>query len=169
MGVLNTAYLLLGSNEGERETILSLTRHSISSSVGQIVASSSIYESEPWGFEDERNFLNQVIKIKTELAPMDLLTMIHEVEESIGRKRSTGEGYESRIIDIDILFYNEYILNLEGLVIPHPRIRERRFVLAPMNEIDSSMIHPVHNKPLKELLFECDDKLHVDLFEYYAS
>ncbi len=156
--------LLLGSNLGDREEILEKVKKEILSKAGQIVKSSSVYETEPWGFVAESRFLNQVIIIDTKLKPGQLLTVILEIEEGFGRRRD-NEKFESRILDIDILFYDDRIINEKDLIIPHPRIQERMFVLKPLVEISEDLIHPVLKKSIKCLFDNCIDKLKVEVFK----
>lgn len=156
---MNSAYLLLGSNLGDRFALLQGARKEISSTVGKISKESSVYESEPWGFHSDNKFLNQVIRIETELRPIELLTEILRIESKLGRNRIGEKGYTSRLIDIDILFYNDEIILEEKLTIPHPKIPDRMFTLLPLFEIEPYLIHPVSGKPVADLLKECKDKL----------
>ena len=162
---MNTAYLLLGSNLNDRQGMLSEAGKLVESRIGSIVNTSSVYETEPWGFRSDKLFLNQVMKVSTLMAPVELLTTIHSIEELLGRERPPEGVYVSRAIDIDILFYNEHVLNLDGLVIPHPRMHHRRFTLLPMNELNHKLVHPILNKSIQKLLDSCDDDMAVELFE----
>jgi len=157
---MNEAYLLTGGNMGDRVSFLSEARNKIEKYCGRIIQASSIYETAAWGMEDQESFLNQVLLVNTELSPGTLLTTILEIEESLGRKRDTRYG--PRTIDIDILFYDDEIINEEGLHIPHPRMQERRFVLMPLSELAPHKIHPVLLKPVEQLLKECPDQLAVN-------
>ena len=165
--MMNTAYLLLGSNLNDRQRMLSESRKLVESRIGRIISTSSVYETEPWGFQAEHLFLNQVLKVNTVMAPVELLTTIHSIEEQQGRVTSPEGEYTSRAIDIDILFYNEHVLKLDGLVIPHPRMHHRRFSLLPMNELDHKLVHPVLNQSIQKLLHSCDDEMAVELFEIF--
>ena len=162
-----SAYLLLGSNLGDRETNLGLARSLIGNSVGIILQSSKIYESAAWGKEDQPDFLNQVIKIQTTLNPHALLEKLIWAETSLGRLREIKWG--ERIIDIDILFYENEIVEDKALTIPHPGIPKRRFTLLPLNEIAPSLVHPELKKTMTELLDECPDKLDVWIFPVTSS
>jgi 2-amino-4-hydroxy-6-hydroxymethyldihydropteridine diphosphokinase len=123
-----------------------------------VTSFSHIYETEPWGFESENTFLNIVLKVQTELKPVALLRKIHGIENQLGRVRNDTQ-YSSRIVDIDILFYNNIIINRKNMQIPHPRVSERRFVLVPLCEIEPDGIHPVLGKSFSNMLDECrDDK-----------
>ena len=128
--------------------------------VGLITLVSSIYETEPWGFRSETSFLNMAVKVETKLSPSGLLGRILMIEAMMGRLRE-GKGYKSRIIDIDILLFGSRIVDNKVLVIPHPRIHDRRFVLVPLAEIGGEIIHPVLKKSILELLTECNDNSNV--------
>lgn len=158
---MNFAYLLLGSNMNNRCALLQRAREELAMAIGKISKESSVYESEPWGFHSEKFFLNQVVRIETELRPIELLAEILKIENKLGRNRTVNEGYSSRKIDIDILFYNDEIISEEKLTIPHPKIPDRMFTLLPLFEIDRSMIHPVSGKSVSDLIKECKDKLSV--------
>ena len=147
--------LSLGSNLDNREENLFDCYNKLSNLLGKAISSSNIYESEAWGF-DADPFLNQVLIFNTNLNPESLLKEILTIENEMGRKRSKA-GYESRKIDIDILFYDTIIYKSESLVIPHPLLQERMFVLKPLNEISSEFIHPVLNFPVKEIYLNCMD------------
>jgi len=128
--------------------------------VGEIAKLSSVYESEPWGFDCESSFLNQVLIIETENPPEKLLEQIQNIERKLGRVRNK-KGFAARTMDIDILFYNDIVLNTETLKIPHPAIQNRRFTLLPLSEILPFKTHPIIKKTIEKLLIECDDKLWV--------
>jgi 2-amino-4-hydroxy-6-hydroxymethyldihydropteridine diphosphokinase len=156
---MNKAYLLTGGNEGDRFLHMQEARANIELICGQLLQVSSLYETAPWGKTDQPDFLNQIILIDTKLSPEELLHAILSIEEMGGRKRTVKNA--PRTIDIDILFYNELILEKPGLSIPHPRIADRRFVLVPLNEISPGFIHPVIGKTIHQLLLECKDELGV--------
>ena len=153
---MNTAYLSLGSNEGNREQWLAKACALLADSCGALAQRSAIYETAAWGLTDQPAFLNMAVSLQTSLDPAALLAGILSIELSLGRQRIIKWG--PRIIDIDILFYNNLIINTPTLTIPHPFLHERRFVLAPLAEIASGYIHPVFNKSVSELLAACTDK-----------
>jgi 2-amino-4-hydroxy-6-hydroxymethyldihydropteridine diphosphokinase len=155
---MNSSYLLIGGNEGDREAALSEARTHLETG-GAIAKASSLYETAPWGRTDQPWFLNQALLLETPAdAPALLKTLLH-IEERMGRKRL--EKYGSRRIDIDILFFNDAIVRLPDLVIPHPEIANRRFVLEPLNEIAPDFCHPVLHQTVRELLLACTDRLEV--------
>jgi len=154
---MKPVFLGIGTNLGEREENLRKAIKLIEEHIGSITEESSVYETEPWGFQSETSFFNMVIKIETNLTPSGLLGRILMIEAMMGRLRE-GQGYKSRIIDIDILFFGSRIFENKILKIPHPRIQERRFVLVPLSEIAGDLLHPVFKKSIKELLQECKDK-----------
>lgn len=155
----NIAYLLLGSNIGDRFEYLSKARTAISEQSGRIFISSGIYETSAWGLEDQEPFLNQAIGIETNKKPDDLLRIIHIIEGSLGRKRIVK--WDSRVIDIDILFYNDQQIKSKNLVVPHPLLHLRNFALIPMLEIAPKLIHPEIGKSISELLSNTSDKQEV--------
>lgn len=156
----NYIFLGLGTNLGDREAWLQKAIEAIRKSVGKIDSYSDIYETDPWGFQSESKFLNMVIRVGTELKPSVLLKRLLVIEGRLGRIRESDQ-YESRTIDIDILLYGNVIINKPELVIPHPMIRDRRFVLVPLCDIAPEMIHPVLKKTFATLLKECSDEREV--------
>jgi len=155
-----TIYLLLGGNLGDKERIFSEARISLIDRVGEIRLQSAVYETEPWGFESPDLFWNQVLEISTSLPPEEVLAQTQMIEQELGRIRKEPQ-YSSRVIDIDILFYGNQIINQENLVIPHPRIQERKFTLVPLCEIAPNYIHPVFQKSIRQLFGESTDVLSV--------
>jgi 2-amino-4-hydroxy-6-hydroxymethyldihydropteridine diphosphokinase len=149
-------FLLLGSNVPEKRSILSQAAGLIEKEAGIIIHRSSVYETEPWGFEAEESFYNQVLQMRTSLPAIVILEKCIAIELEMGRKR-TGRRYESRIIDIDILFYGSLIMKSPQIEIPHPRLHLRRFTLEPLNEIAPDLIHPRLRKKISYLLNECRD------------
>lgn len=161
---MEEAILLLGGNLGNRELALAQAMEKIEEQVGEIIAHSSIYESEPWGFENKNQFLNQVIKVNTKLTPEQLLAKLLGIELSLGRIR-TGK-LSARNIDLDILFYGNKIINTPTLTIPHPRISERLFTLLPLAEITKNMNLPALNNTAQELIKVCSDKSKIHIWNY---
>lgn len=150
-------FLSLGSNLGNRKENLAKVILEIDKNIGHISVLSGIYETTAWGFQSENNFLNQVIIVMTDLEPSQLINRCLDIERIMGRERGEPGKYESRIIDIDILFYGESIVKEDNLVIPHPHLQNRRFILEPLNEIASYLIHPLLGKTISMLLEECTD------------
>jgi len=155
--MLKEAYIGLGTNLGNREENLKKAIENIITSVGEVISFSGIYVTEPWGFRSEDNFLNMVILINTRLKAVDLLKQLLKIEMQMGRVRETKK-YTSRVIDIDILLYENEIINKPYLKIPHPMIQERKFVLVPLCDIAPEMIHPVLKQTFAALLEECKDE-----------
>jgi len=155
------AYLLLGSNMGDRFAILRTAIKTISEQIGVVQRLSSVYQTAPWGFQAETPFLNQVALVKTNLSPEELLAKTQEIETALGRKR-TDNGFSSRPIDIDILFYDDYIIYQKNLIVPHLHLHKRKFVLVPLHEIAPTLLHPVTHKSITNLLNNCTDNLQVE-------
>ena len=148
-------YLSIGSNKGNRYSFIKEAIELIQKDIGLVTLKSKIYETKSWGFRSD-DFLNICLMIKSELIPAELLKKTQNVEEIIGRKRNSSE-ISAREIDIDILFYSDEIVDQKDLIIPHPRLHLRNFVLYPLNDIASDFIHPILKKPINELLEECED------------
>jgi 2-amino-4-hydroxy-6-hydroxymethyldihydropteridine diphosphokinase len=149
----HTIYLALGSNLGDRQGNLETAIQSMGSEI-QVLKRSSIYETPPWGFEDQPAFLNMVFQAETQFSPWKLLKTLKKLEGSMGRQPTFRNG--PRLIDIDILFYDQMDFEQSGLVIPHPRIAERTFVLVPLAEIAPTFVHPVLQVTIRELLAELE-------------
>ena len=160
---MNRVYIQLGSNLGDREGYLKQSQVMLIDEIGLIIKKSSIYESSPWGVENQGSFLNQVLLLETDVKPFDLLDIILNIEKEMGRVRI--EKWGERIIDIDILFYNDEIIETNNLCIPHPYISKRRFVLSPLDEIAKNYIHPILHKTINKLLLECLDEEKVSIYE----
>ncbi len=159
---MNEIYLSLGSNQGDRIENLREAVKNIEKQIGQTVKVSSYYETEPWGFTDNTNFINQVIKIKSDLTPDNVLAKSLEIEKVLGRKRKASkQRYSSRNIDIDVLFIDDMIINTESLTVPHAHIHKRNFVLQPLCEIAPSLVHPIIQKNISQLTEECVDDMQV--------
>ncbi len=161
---MEESILLLGSNLGNRELAMAQAMEKIEEQVGEIIAHSSIFESEAWGFEDKNLFLNQAIKVNTELSPQQLLNTLLEIEHSLGRVR-TGK-LSARTIDLDILFYGNQKINTDKLTIPHPRISDRLFTLLPLAEITKNEPLPVLETTAQELIKNCSDKSEIRIWNY---
>ena len=158
---MNNVFLILGGNLGERDKNLAEAVKEIGKSAGIIKRSSAIYETEPWGVENQPNYYNQVVEILTDHDAESLMNILLNIEKNMGRSR-TGK-YDARNIDIDILFFNDEIISSNTLTIPHPRLHERRFVLMPMNEIAPEFVHPTLNRSISQLLKETADNGKVSL------
>ena len=155
-------YLLLGTNLGDKFLNLQRSKTGVEELMGPIIKQSSIYKTAAWGIENQDPFLNQVIKIQSKLSPEQILDKIIIVERSMGRVR---EGkWKERIIDVDLLYYYDQIIQTQQLQVPHRELQNRKFTLAPLVEIAASEIHPVFQKTQKELYELCEDKLEVELF-----
>lgn len=152
-------YLLLGGNLGDRRKYIALAIAEIEAKIGNITKRSSLYETASWGKHDQPDFFNQVIEVKTSLNPQELLSGILSIEAQLGRKRI--EKWGSRIIDIDILLYQDQVINEPELIVPHPYLAFRRFCLMPLCEIAPEFIHPLLKKNIQELLIELSDDLFV--------
>ena len=151
---MSKIYLSIGSNKGNRYSQIKEALKLIREDLGEIISISKIYETKSWGFESEK-FINLCIAIKSELSPDKLLFSINNIEEKIGRKRDSKK-VNAREIDIDIIFYSNKTVNQKELIIPHPRLELRNFVLVPLSEIASDFVHPILLKSVKELL-ECSN------------
>jgi 2-amino-4-hydroxy-6-hydroxymethyldihydropteridine diphosphokinase len=162
---MNVTYLCLGGNIGDREKALSHAILKINEQVGNIVAKSTIYETEAWGVENQQAYLNQCLKVETNLKSYELIDALLVIEKELGRERIINHTYEPRTIDIDILFYNNDIINESKLLVPHPRLHLRKFVLIPLEEIASNYLHPLLNKTIFNLLSECEDTSDVKQFK----
>jgi 2-amino-4-hydroxy-6-hydroxymethyldihydropteridine diphosphokinase len=158
---MGEVFILLGGNVGDKYKIFAKTLKLIGERIGMVTKVSSVYETEPWGFVSEL-FWNQAIILQTTLNPHEILNQTREIEIEIGRTRKS-HVYEARVIDIDLLFYDDLQLNTPDLTLPHPRMGERKFVLVPLNEIAPDKIHPVSGFKIKEMLRQCSDPLRVEL------
>ena len=161
---MKNVYLGIGTNLGDREGNLVRAIKLVEEHIGPVKRVSSVYETEPWGFQSENCFLNMAVEVETSLRPSGLLGRILMIESLLGRLRK-GKEYRSRIIDIDILFYDKQVMEKKVLFIPHPRIHERRFVLVPLSEIAGDLVHPVLGRSIRELLEECPDKSKVEKYK----
>ena len=156
--------ILLGSNLGNRQEYLNQASNLIEKRIGKIVLNSSVYETEPWGFTDSGFFLNKVVCLDFSPEPEILLENLIQIEIDMGRKR-TGSQYVSRLIDLDILFYEDRIIESRNLEIPHPKLHLRKFTLIPLKELFQNFVHPKLGKTINELLEACNDPLVVKKYK----
>ncbi len=156
---MNTAVILLGTNKGDMQLNLENAKKHVSDEVGKIFEVSSIYKTDPWGNKDQADFLNQIIVVSTALNASELIKTLLEIESQMGRERKVK--WEPRLIDLDIIYFNDDIIQEPNLTIPHKHLHERRFVLKPLAEILPDMVHPVFGKKNKELLEALTDGLNV--------
>ena len=155
----NTVVLLIGGNQGDRVTLLMRAIGEIACRIGTVSLVSSIYETEPWGFDAEQSFLNLAVVVDTDLSAEEVLKKALEIEKELGRKRDgTKSGYASRPMDIDLIFFNNDVIDTDELQLPHPRMHIRRFVLEPLAQIIPDFKHPKLRKSIRQLLEECADK-----------
>lgn len=155
------AYLLLGSNLGDRLNYLEQAIRQIDRQVGKVISRSSVYETEAWGKEDQPGFLNIALLIQTSLDPTSVLKKVLQIEESLGRIRD--ERWGARLIDIDIILYGNQIIDISGVLqIPHPEMQHRKFVLQPLHEIAPEVVHPKLKQTISTLLSQLEDPLNVE-------
>lgn len=147
----NIVHLSLGTNMGERAKNLQIALDEINK-ITQINKKSKTYQTSPVGFRDQEDFFNMAIEIQTELNPIELIVKLQEIEHKMGRQREIPNG--PRIIDLDIIFFNNQIINNPDLKIPHPRMHKRNFVLEPLNEISPTKKHPLLNQTVEQLYQE---------------
>lgn len=145
------AYLSLGTNLGNKRRNLITAAALLAERVGDILALSGFYETEPWGFDSENTFLNAALKLRTSLSPSALLTVTQAIEKELGRTVKSKDFYQDRVIDIDILLYDDLVLDTVDLKIPHPLMEKRAFVLNPLSEIAPFVVHPILKQSIKDL------------------
>ncbi|MBR6082173.1 MAG: 2-amino-4-hydroxy-6-hydroxymethyldihydropteridine diphosphokinase [Salinivirgaceae bacterium] len=154
---MEKVYLCLGGNIGDTRNYLQNAVAIIGRRIGRVVSQSAVYQSEPWGFNAEQMFLNQVVVAETELEPHAVLELCLQIEAELGRTRS-GNGYEPRTIDIDIVFFGQQIISQPDLQVPHPLMHRRNFVLRPLCDVAADFVHPVLGLTVRQLADICDDK-----------
>jgi 2-amino-4-hydroxy-6-hydroxymethyldihydropteridine diphosphokinase len=160
---MNKAYLLTGSNMGDRLNYLNLAAEHLLLNSCNILQRSSVYETAAWGKTDQPAFLNQALLVETTMPATELLSLLLTIEKKTGRERKEKNG--PRTLDIDILLFNDHIITTLELTIPHPELQNRRFALMPLAEIAGDKKHPVIRKPINELLADCKDPLLVKQLE----
>lgn len=164
-------FFSLGSNQGNRLGRLVSATKLIGYQVGRLIDFSEVVETEPWGFDAETNFYNLVLVVETRLSPEQVLKTILEIEETLGRVRS-GANYRSRTIDIDILFYDDKRIEVDNLIIPHPLLHKRKFVMQPLCTVAPGLVHPVLGASISVLLTQLEDKSPIEVAvakEIFAS
>ncbi len=154
---MHKVFLGIGGNVGNKQKNFNEALILVEKHLGEIVKTSSIYETPPWGFHADENFWNQAILIKTDLSAHILISEIHKIEMHFGRQREADGHYSSREMDIDILYFDEEHIENESLTVPHPRIAQRKFVLVPLVEIDPDFVHPLLHQSNFQLLENCKD------------
>ena len=149
-----SAYLALGTNIGNKRRNMITAAALLAERVGDVLALSGFYETEPWGFQSENTFLNAALQLETSLSPLELLKATQQIEVEMGRTQKSNGTYHDRIIDIDILLYDDLILQTPELTLPHPLMQDRRFVMEPLLEIAPNVVHPVFKKTVVSLMRE---------------
>ncbi len=158
-----TAYLLIGSNKGDRKTFLAQAVEKIHRMVGRVTQKSKLYETQAWGVTNQSDFINQAVAVETSLNPHKLLEQILKIENEMGRERTTK--WAERTIDIDILLYDNFVVNEPNLVIPHPELPKRNFALIPLMEIAGEFEHPVLGLTIEDIYMESKDPLDVFMLD----
>lgn len=157
-------YLSLGSNDGDRIENLRAAIELITARIGEVRKQSSFYQTPPLGFEAETDFINCCLEISTVLSPINLLKKTQEIEHELGRKHTESVGYSSRTIDIDTIIYGTIVMQSPELTLPHPRFRERKFVLVPLCELNKIGIDPITHLNMSQLLANCKDPSRVEIY-----
>jgi 2-amino-4-hydroxy-6-hydroxymethyldihydropteridine diphosphokinase len=154
---MNVVFLGIGGNLGNRIKNINDALKMINTEIGKITNCSSFYLTESWGFKHNKYFLNAVVEVRTKLNPNETLEQCFSIEKKLHRTRTASQNYTGRTMDIDILFFNDFIINIYDLKIPHPHLHKRNFVLYPLAEISEDLVHPVYNKKIIQLKNECND------------
>ena len=162
---MHIVYLHTGSNVGNRQQQLEEAVKKIEIAVGKIVTVSSIYETSAWGNTDQADFLNQAVAVQTTLSPQQVLEQVLAIEHQMGRVRHADQRWQPRAIDIDILLFGELMVIEKNLTIPHPELHKRNFVLVPLMEIAPELLHPVFQKAIEDIYFDCEDECDVLIYE----
>lgn len=155
---MHNVFLGIGGNIGNKQKNFAEVYTIIEKQIGTIIKKSAVYETPPWGFKTDNAFWNSVIEVETPLSPEKLLDKIHTIEKQLGRQRNQQKGYSSRSMDIDILYFDDLYIETPNLIIPHPRIQLRKFVLVPLNEIAPNLKHPLLRLTTFEMLENCNDE-----------
>ncbi|MGB0525787.1 MAG: 2-amino-4-hydroxy-6-hydroxymethyldihydropteridine diphosphokinase [Flammeovirgaceae bacterium] len=155
-------YLLLGGNLGNRMRNIQAAIQAISHHIGQVKAVSKVYETAAWGIPNQPAYLNQALQVSSMLPPNELLYAINKIEDDLGRERH--ERWQARIIDIDILYYSDHVIEGQRLTLPHPHLHHRKFALIPLVDIAPEFVHPILEKNNQELLDLCEDELQVSVY-----
>ncbi len=162
----HVCYISIGSNLGNRIINCKIAMRKLQH-FATIVQASSFYETEPWGYEDNQDYINAVLKLETLLSAENLLSELHNIEIVMGRKpKHKNVTYESRVIDLDILFFDDLIINQDKLIIPHPKLYNRQYVLRPFLDIDPNFICPATNKTIKDIISKCQDTSSICLYTH---
>jgi 2-amino-4-hydroxy-6-hydroxymethyldihydropteridine diphosphokinase len=160
---MHTYYLHLGSNTGDRVSLLTNAIKLITAKIGKVIDQSAIYQTEPWGKKDQDDFLNMAIRVESTLSPEDMLSAAKKIENDMGSVKK--EKWGPRMMDIDILYCDDLIMEEDHLVIPHPHIYERNFVLIPLMEIAGDFIDPVKEMSIEDIFDLCKDESEVLIYE----
>lgn len=147
-------YLGLGTNIGNKRKNMVTAAALLAERAGDVLSLSSFYETEPWGFASENTFLNAALELETTYSPLELLHLTQQIEREMGRTQKSNGAYHDRIIDIDILLYGNEVVHHEDLVVPHPLMQQRLFVMQPLAEIAPSLVHPVLQKTMYNLYMD---------------
>lgn len=158
-----TAYLLIGSNKGDRKAFLAQAVEKIHRMIGRVGEKSRLYETQAWGVTNQSDFLNQALAVETSLSPQKVLEQILKIENEMGRVRT--EKWAERTIDIDILLYDNFVVKEPNLVIPHPELPKRNFALIPLMDIAGEVEHPVLHQTIEDMYMDCEDPLDVILLD----